>query len=267
MTRGWTAPAYIPIWLGLLRHRKTHRLALAGGVSTNEAVGWLIRLWTWAAEFAPDGDLGLNDAEIVHLLDPPARRRGLAVAALVDAGFLTEDRRLHDWDDWTGAHLARLGRERDRCATFRASKGTASAREPGGVRPRSERGATNVEERREDERREESSSGAPGTAARAEGSTGPGRQIWDVFDAALGPAVTSGERGRRGAAVRDLMQAGISSDAVRRACLAWPRVFPDAVMTETGVAAHVTRLEAGVRARGGRSVASIVAAVTEAVGA
>ena len=217
--RGGTPPDWIPIWLGLARHRKTQRLALAAGVTLNEAVGMLVRLWAWAAEFAPDGALDLTDAEIGQLLDAPARRRGLLVPALVDAGFLTEDRQLHDWADWTGAHLAKLGRHRERQSTYRAKQ-----EEGNGVserqRARTVRAAFGGEERIGEERTGESSTGPSGDAARAGGGTGPGRQIWDVFDATIGPAVTNSERGRRGAAVRDLVQAGISSEAVRRACLA-----------------------------------------------
>lgn len=263
--RAWTPPDWIPIWLGLARHRKTQRLALAAGVTLNEAVGMLVRLWAWAAEFAPDGRLDLTDAEIGQLLEAPARRRALLVPALVDAGFLTEDRQLHDWADWTGRHLDRLRGNREKVASWRA-RPAASAREERGLRTGTEPVANVLEERIGEERRGEYSSGPSGDAARAGGGTGPGRQIWDVFDATIGPAVTSSERGRRGAAVRDLVQAGISSEAVRRACLAWPRVFPDAVMTETAVAAHVSRLEAGVRSRRGGAVASVMAAVTEAVG-
>ena len=149
------------------------------------------------------------------------------------------------------------------CATY----GWVARGEGGVERTRTVRGAYEEEEMRGEETRREISTGPSGDAARAGGGTGPGRQIWDVFDATIGPAVTNSERGRRGAAVRDLVQAGISSEAVRRACLAWPRVFPDAVMTETAVAAHVSRLEAGVRSRRGGAVASVMAAVTEAVGA
>lgn len=255
--RAWVAPDWIPVWLQLPRHRKVARTAMAAGVSANEVIGWLVRLWMYAAEFAPDGDLRLSDAELAALVDCPARRRDLAVAALIDGGWLTEDRRLHDWDDWSGAHIRRMVAERERVGRYRrrSAEGTRTLAEPTMLE-----GST--VERSTVERSRDTPATAP--ALTRDWSTGDGRAIWDAFDAALGPASTAGERGRRGAAVRDLVQAGIGCDAVRRAIVAWPRVFPDAVMTETAIASHVSRLETGAKARGSRSVASIVAAVTEA---
>jgi hypothetical protein len=268
---GWAPPDWVPLWLSLPRHPKLARLALAGGVTANEAIGWLVRLWTYAAEFAPDGDLALSDAEILRVIEAPRTRRDVAVDALVDAGFLTVDRRLHDWADWTGAHLERMEAERARVAAWRARK--AGERDRTGTATATERAPNLRDDTRPDDTRPDQTILEPtsGSGSRRDWSTGIGRPIWDAFDAALGAARTTSERGRRSGAVRDLVRAGVDADAVRRAIAAWPRVFPTAAMTETAVAAHVTRLASegdgpvrAVRARG--VAASVVAAVTEAAG-
>ncbi len=71
-------------------------------------------LWWWAKDYAPDGNLyGFSDLEIARA----SRWRDNASAyvdALALAGFLTEERRLNDWDEYVGAEIKRRRRDSER---------------------------------------------------------------------------------------------------------------------------------------------------------
>lgn len=77
------------------------------------------------------------------------------------------------------------------------------------------------------------------------------RGLWAVFDTHLGKARTQSERGRRSAAVRDLVAAGCEPEQLDVAVANWRRVMGSATCTETGVASHLGRLTEGWQARGG----------------
>jgi hypothetical protein len=71
-----------------------------GGV--HKMVGHLGALWTWAMEFAQEGDLGhVSDVAIAQGAGWP-KAPWRFVAALLEAGLLDPDRRLHDWDTYAG---------------------------------------------------------------------------------------------------------------------------------------------------------------------
>lgn len=70
-------------------------------------------LWLWTLEVAPQGDLSeFTDEEIAEAAGWGRKDRRSFVTALIGAGFLDPDYRIHDWDDYAGALLLR--REHDR---------------------------------------------------------------------------------------------------------------------------------------------------------
>jgi len=115
-------------------HPRKDKLAedLFGGMYPDEVadcatVGLLHHLWWWALDYAGDGDLsGFSDRQIAK-----ASRYGgdprLLVEALVAAGFLTSDRRLHDWHDYAGRLIEKREANAARNRAYRASKRAASA--------------------------------------------------------------------------------------------------------------------------------------------
>lgn len=110
-----TRSIWIPLHGDVFSHRKTIAAArdLTGG-SIEKMVGHLARLWTWTLERNDDGDLShLTDrmiADAAGWRGKPAR----FVGAITMAGFLDEDRHLHDWDDYVGSLIDRRQRDRER---------------------------------------------------------------------------------------------------------------------------------------------------------
>lgn len=97
------APVYQSVWT----HRKTFELAALLGVNETYAAAHLIRLWTWAIDNAPDGDLsGLSERAIAYGAGWQ-HEVSLFVGALLKAGFLDPDHTIHDWADYAGKILER----------------------------------------------------------------------------------------------------------------------------------------------------------------
>jgi len=89
-------------------HPKTLRLSellftealIPTDVANLATIGLVHRLWWWALDYAPDGVLGrFTDAQIARGCrwggDP-----ALLVASLTEAGFLNDDKTVHDWGDY-----------------------------------------------------------------------------------------------------------------------------------------------------------------------
>ena len=106
--------AWIPSHQELRSHPKTRKAARRAGVSLPTMIGHLHLLWYWALDLAEDGDLSKFDEE--DLADGAAWEGDpeVFVAALVEcgsggrAGFLTEDRQLHDWQEYGGKYAKRV---------------------------------------------------------------------------------------------------------------------------------------------------------------
>ena len=104
---------WLPIHTELPRHIKVRRFAKELGVPLSQAVGHLVMLWLWALENASDGDLGVfSYPEICEGAGWRGRDKGKFITALMEAGLVDLDNRIHDWDDYAGNLLAK--RERDR---------------------------------------------------------------------------------------------------------------------------------------------------------
>jgi hypothetical protein len=85
------------------------------------AIGLLHELWWWALDYAQAGDLSqFTDRQVAKGCrwagDPAALMDGL-----VSAGFVTSDRRIHDWYDYAGKLVERRERNRERMRETRSA--------------------------------------------------------------------------------------------------------------------------------------------------
>lgn len=104
---------WLPIHTDLPRNIKLKRFSEMLNIKQAQAVGHLVMLWLWTLEIAPKGDLtGFRDDEIADGAGWTKRDKAVFVKALRLAGFLEEDNRVHDWNDYAGDLLYR--REKDR---------------------------------------------------------------------------------------------------------------------------------------------------------
>lgn len=102
-------------------HPKTISLGKELGVRSREAFGLITTLWLWALEHAQDGCLGhLTDREVAAAAGWH-RKPSVFVLAARKVGFVDDDGRLHDWDDYAGrlieqrvADLERKREDRDK---------------------------------------------------------------------------------------------------------------------------------------------------------
>jgi hypothetical protein len=128
---------YLRIDEGFLEHPKTKRFCRLVG-DRNGAV-YLLRLWTWALNCAPNGDI--TDAEAEDIEDTIRWRGGAGACydALVSTGFVDERdgrRTIHNWDRWVGADLERMDQVSDaRREAARLRKQNQRDRERGDVTP------------------------------------------------------------------------------------------------------------------------------------
>ena len=264
MAAGRTTISWIPSYLDLSDHPKVLRLADAIGETENEAIGVLHRLWWFAARYAQDGRLDrFTDAELARVCRVPRTKSAKFVGTLIETGWVTSDRAIHDWEQYGGKFIAENGAARDRMAARRLANRSAPASGSANVPEPTANGVPNSSGTFA-----ERSANVPGiednsieqdrtlvrrtrrrrtTADDEAGTTATGHHaIWDVFDRHLGPAATRAERGRRASAVRDLTEAGLTPEVVDLACTRYRTAWPHLTMTETAVAAHVTKLAATV---------------------
>lgn len=111
---------WIRVDTGLTRHPKVRVVAQSLGFRRNEVVGLLISLWAYALEYHEDGDLSSAAWPCVAEDLGYPRSRGNAIRdALTQAGFLTADSRLNDWEEYQGALLTRRSLDRNRKAEQR----------------------------------------------------------------------------------------------------------------------------------------------------
>lgn len=92
---------YIRLMTGFWSHRKTARLRSIIG---DDALWVVPRLWSYAAENQPDGDLsGYTSEELAMLLGCPKHAPSM-LQALKLSGFVEEDGKIHDWQQHNGFH-------------------------------------------------------------------------------------------------------------------------------------------------------------------
>lgn len=98
----------------LARHPKLKRFARGLGISEPTAIGHLFLLWSWAMDYAQDGDLSrFGDDDIAAAMqwggEPAAMIEALLSCGILGYGFLESDGNgnlcLHNWDEHCGARF------------------------------------------------------------------------------------------------------------------------------------------------------------------
>lgn len=90
---------WVPSHDDLGNHPKRKKLSRRLDMRPWETVGMLHYLWWWVLQYAPDGDLsGFDATEIADGIEWPGDPDELT-QALIHAGFIDSDMRVHDWDD------------------------------------------------------------------------------------------------------------------------------------------------------------------------
>lgn len=283
MPRRAAPPQYIPSYLELRDHPKVEALAELLGVSSNECLGILHRLWWHVATYNQDGDVTALDEKTLYRVCRIRARNGQPSlrSALIETGWLDDEDgclTVHDWEHYGGKSVAVLLSARERMARARAAvapRNTPTQTVPDLVdapivREQSvivreqfancSRIVRDKSKSRLDETREVVTTTAADAGAGAlvvhgevvvDDTEQRRRSIWSAFDTAFGKARTPSERGRRAKAVSDLVVAGIDAEMVSIAVENWPRVMRNATCTETGIAAHIGRLTEGWQVRSG----------------
>lgn len=129
---------WIKVWTVIGNHPKVQRLEKAMGVQ--DALGLVIRLWCWTADYHPGGDIPKSDTGAMvsaATLQKVSRDREVYVTqALVTAGFLDpldDGFRVHDWSEMQTAHLdadeKRKAQARERQRKHRASHNVTAVRD------------------------------------------------------------------------------------------------------------------------------------------
>lgn len=92
---------YVRVMTSFYTHRKTVKLKVALG----QDAFWIPpRLWAYAAENQPDGDLSAySSEEIAELLGCPKYSTSI-LQALKKSGFIDESGIIHDWSEHNGYH-------------------------------------------------------------------------------------------------------------------------------------------------------------------
>jgi hypothetical protein len=134
--------AWIKLHANAFAHPKTLRMAKRLGVSPAAVVGHLASLWTWALEYAPQGDLASFEVEELEIAAVEIAAGwdgddGALVHAAVGAGYLDATEagllHVHDWNDYAGNLLARRERNRDYMRKARGHHVGTTARPRGGL--------------------------------------------------------------------------------------------------------------------------------------
>jgi hypothetical protein len=132
----------VPLYQSLWTHRKTFELAALLGVNETYAGAHMSRLWTWAMDNAPDGDLSEVSDRAIAYGAGWSQEVSLFVGALIRSGFLDADRTIHDWHDYAGRLVEKRREDAERKQKSRGhapdvrgtSNGTAA-----GIRRREEK--------------------------------------------------------------------------------------------------------------------------------
>lgn len=146
----------------LARHPKLKRFARGLGISEPTAIGHLFLLWSWAMDYAQDGDLSqFSEDDIAFAMqwggDPPEMIEALLSCGVRGYGFLEHDDNghliLHNWEEHCGARFRQRAQGTERIRRHREKQArNASVTRYTCV---SNAAVTRGEERRGDEKRGE----------------------------------------------------------------------------------------------------------------
>jgi len=92
---------YVRIMTGFYAHRKTVKLR----IMLKDDAFWIVpRLWAYAAENQPDGDMSKYSSEELAMLLGCQRYAKVMLQALKECGFIEENGFIHDWNEHNGYH-------------------------------------------------------------------------------------------------------------------------------------------------------------------
>ena len=125
---------WIQVYSNLPMHPKTAKLADELGLASAAvspdvlAVGLLVSLWTWAVQNAYDGDLSRCSSRLIAEACRWKKKPETLVNGLVAAGWLDEDGKLHDWEEYAvllmDAEDSKRERTKERVRKYREKKST-----------------------------------------------------------------------------------------------------------------------------------------------
>jgi hypothetical protein len=117
--------AWIELHQSLWTHRKTLLLAAALDLDETYAGAHVARLWTWALDNAPEGDLSGLPPRVIAFGAAWKGDAAMFVEALVEVGWLERDGEslwLHDWEEYAGRLIAKRQANAERMRAARATQ-------------------------------------------------------------------------------------------------------------------------------------------------
>lgn len=102
---------WIQIYTNLPMHPKVGRLVDALGLKSADvepediAVGMLVGLWTWAAQNTYNGDLSDTSKRTIANACRWRKNPDKLVDALRSCGWIDDDWRLHDWEEYAELYI------------------------------------------------------------------------------------------------------------------------------------------------------------------
>lgn len=117
--------AWIELHQAIWTHRKTLILAAELDIDETYAAAHMIRLWTWALDNAPEGDLSGLPAKVIAYGAGWRNDPDTFVEAAVRAGWLDRDGDrlvIHDWQDYAGRLIEKRRQDAERKRQWREEK-------------------------------------------------------------------------------------------------------------------------------------------------
>ena len=107
------------VYTNICEHPKTSNLVDALAITSKDtepemiAVGMLVGLWTWAAKNAYDGDLSGVSARAIAKACGWKKSPDNLVDALKSCGWLDEDYKIHDWEEYAELYINRVDYQKE----------------------------------------------------------------------------------------------------------------------------------------------------------
>lgn len=114
--------AWIELHQAIWTHRKTFELAARLDLDETYAAAHVIRFWTWALDNAPSGDVSDTSRRAIAYGSGWRGDADQFVDALIGAGWLDANLRIHDWDDYAGRLVERREANAERMRQARAAR-------------------------------------------------------------------------------------------------------------------------------------------------
>lgn len=115
--------AWIELHQSVWTHKKTLLLAAELDMSETHAVAHLIRLWTWALDNAPTGDISGLPPKVIAIGAGWDKDPEVFVRAAINAGWFDETDEglfIHDWQDYAGRLIEKRKANAERMRRARA---------------------------------------------------------------------------------------------------------------------------------------------------